>query len=171
MLYLPSPRNPTPRNLLDASGFLRRVLTDSAGPSLHKVARGRDFKPRFRILDHDYDGLPVKDGLVFRWVSPAITDGPPHLRDKEVGLDAFLSTRMSTVNGEDLTVKQLINYVANVGGGVHKGEPSKKDNARTIHGSADKFYLNGFPYPLASLVPIIKVVLEALMPLYHRVRA
>ena len=39
---------PSMKNLLDASGILRRLLIDNECP-LHKVARGRDFKAKFDI--------------------------------------------------------------------------------------------------------------------------
>lgn len=72
--------------------------------------------------------------------------------------------------GVPLTVKHLINYVANVGGGVHLGKPSTRDNAPLIHETADTFQMNGVPYPLSIMRPVVRVTLEALFPLYHQLQ-
>jgi hypothetical protein len=169
--------NPTEQNLLNSTVFLRRILTDSAGPSLHKVAKGRDFIPRFRVVD-----LPKPDAVPhggqlhsFQIQNPDPSENPA-LPTKEIGLDDFLGLFLGRTEGVDYTVKQIINYVANVGGGVHHGEPKNKDNAKQIHHTAAEVQIHfyhgeqHYPYPVWLTRSIINIVLEALRPLYERLR-
>jgi len=132
---------PDTRNLLDASVRLRRILTDSGEPLLHKVGRGRDFKPRFKIAvereDNPY-GRPEEflgEKLLHMWSNPD-PSGFPNVSTKEVGLDDFLRSRRHYTRGTEISVKEMINYVANV-----------------------------------SLHPICTVTIAALLPLYQRIRA
>ena len=166
---------PDTRNLLGASAILRRLLTDKQ-PLLHKVAKGRDFKPRFVVAlrVEPEPPPPAKEAgftsLKFEWTNPAL-DVRHGMPTKELGLDDFLREPVHQVGSTRITIKQLINYVANVGGGVHQGSPRKKDNAPTIDASAQSVIIGGNPYPLASMANIAKITRDALYPLYLRVRA
>lgn len=169
---------PDTRNLLSASAILRRLLTDEGQPLLHKVARGRDFKPRFVVAIRDQSDeppAPAKEygltNLKFRWTNPSL-DVRQGVPTRDLGLDAFLSEPVHQIGPTQITIKELINYVANVGGGVHQGAPRKRDEAgKIIDASSNSVIINGHPYPLASMVHIAKITVDALDPLYQRVRA
>lgn len=171
---------PHPKNLLDASVVLRRLLTDSAGPLIHRIAKRVDLKPRFRIFvggtRSDFqaiiDGMPerARDTLVSLYMNPdpSIAEAA---NTREVGLDEFLASPITYFEGKMLTVKEIINYVANVGGGVHQGKPSNRDNAETIHRTANTVWMNGRPYPLENLRNLLNITLYALTPHYRRLKA
>ncbi|WP_156467800.1 MULTISPECIES: hypothetical protein [unclassified Methylobacterium] len=124
--------NPTAGNLISASAILRRIFMDDGVPLIHKVARLVDLKPRFKI----YSGY-TKDS--FEDLHKALSEIAPlnHLYQnpdpsispaaitREVGLDEFLGLPFHYAEGKSISVKDIINYCANVGGGVHKGEPKK----------------------------------------------
>jgi hypothetical protein len=169
-------KNPEPRNLLAASAILRRLLTDSGEPLLHKVARERDFQPRFIVTGNAVD--PALENAVFsnpnlilhaRDPSAGQMDGS--LPTRSLGLDDFLRERIFHIGQTPITIKELINYVANVGGGVHQGSPRKKGNAQIIHASTDRILINDQPYPLQSMANIGQITLNALLPLYLRIRS
>lgn len=167
-------RYPTQPHLLDASVILRRLLTDSGEPLLHKVARGRDFKPRFVVSGKSGDpelAAKLFEGLVFAWRNPAFSHYAGSVPTRDLGLDEFLAEVVTRIGKTRITVKELINYVANVGGGVHQGSPRKKDNAEAIHTSAGQIMINGNPYPLDGMANIAKITVAALYPLYLRIRA
>jgi hypothetical protein len=171
-------KSPAPKNLLDASVILWRLLTDSAGPLIHRISRKTGLKPRFRVFVNReknefqqlIDGFPVKDSLISMYLNPdpSIADKP---NTKEVDLDEFLACPMTFFEGKILTVKEIINYVANVGGGVHQGQPTRRDNAQTIHRTANSLWINGKPYPLENLRNIMNITTAALVPHYDRLRA
>jgi hypothetical protein len=160
-------KNPNTKNLLDASAILRRLLLDGHA-LMHKVAKGRDFKPRFVVPALTL--MPMPEGIPepsFWWTDPsAVHDRPT----KDLGLDAFLSEPLHLVDGANITVRQVIDYVANVGGGVHQGKP-RDEKAKLIHETSDQTIIMGHAYPLASIRGIVQVTFNALIPLYFRVRA
>jgi hypothetical protein len=94
-----------------------------------------------------------------------------NVRTRELDLDGFLREPIHIIGNKTFTVKQLINYVANVGGGVHHGKPRRKDNAVEIHDAALTIWVDGNPFPLAALGPIATVVVKALRPLCVQLRA
>jgi hypothetical protein len=158
-------RNPNTKNLLDASAILRRLLLDGHA-LMHKVAKGRDFKPRFVVPVYTPmpTSIPKPD---FWWTDPSMVQDRS---TKNLGLDAFLSEPLHLVDGANITVRQVIDYVANVGGGVHQGKP-RDEKAELIHETSDQTIIMGHAYPLASIRGIAQVTFTALIPLYFRVRA
>lgn len=162
-------RNPQPRNLLEASGILRRLLTDSEC-LLHKVARGRDFTPRFTVAGRAGYSEPelIKKAVVHLRNPSAGRMGD--LATRDLSLDDFLRLPIAKMGGpEHFTVKQLI--TANVGGGVHQGAPRKKDKAQEIHASLHTLKINGYPYPMEMMRWIATATTDALTPLYLRIRS
>lgn len=166
--------NPQPRNLLAASGILRRLLLDDEA-LLHKVARGRDFKAKFVVFGNEVDpALESKvlsiPGPQFQLTNPAFnqTSGGPK---RHLDLDKFLRERIAYMGTKPITVKELVNYTANVGGGVHQGKPRKRDNAETIHATAHNVLIDAKPYPMQAMLWIATITVNALLPLYWRLRS
>lgn len=169
---------PHAKNLLSASVILRRLLTDSGQPLVHRICRKLNMKPTFKLFSkrkkEDFqkfvDTFPAKESLICVYLNPdpSITDTPS---TNEVGLDEFLASPITAFEGKILTVKEIINYVANVGGGVHQGKPTKRDNAETIHRTANSIWMNGLPYPLENLRNIINITIAGLTPQRDRLRA
>jgi hypothetical protein len=93
-----------------------------------------------------------------------------NLPSKTLGLKAFLAEPLHLIEGTTITVYQMLHYVANVGGGTHQGSP-QNEKAEIIHETADQVLIMGHAYPLASIRGIAQVAHEALIPLYHMVRA
>jgi len=165
--------NPTPRNLLDASGILRRLMVDGSNSILQKVAKKFDYKPRFQI-GVDFNEMIEEvnkithGGMLQAWVNPRVWSSAG---GRQVSLDEFLACPVHWAQGTNITIKEIITYVANVAGGVHKGEPRRKDNAQTIHAIANSLIINGKPLPIESVQPIATIVVAALAPLYQRIRS
>lgn len=165
--------NQTPKNLLDASVILRRLLMDDGGPLLVKVSKSIDHKLIFRansgVSDAEDHGLLTK-GSLFLWENPSCrVTSPDHL--KSMGLDEFLKLKTHYVEGNYLTVNEIVKYCANVGGGVHQGIPKEKHNAKLIHETKEILSINGVPYPLWALVQLIEIIIDASIPIYDRLRA
>ncbi|MDN3624858.1 hypothetical protein [Methylobacterium isbiliense] len=168
-------QNPHPRNLLDGSAILRRLLTDSSGPLLHKAAKGRDFKPIFRVIgspegDRLLEDIFASGAVTFRYSNP----DPDALKEgagMQLGLDGFLARKIHFVDGKPITIKEVINFCANVAGGVHAGQPSRRDNAEVLYNNSSNVLVNGKPFPVESIRSIIDITIQALEPLYERLRA
>ena len=160
---------PHTRNLVEASAILRRLLLESEC-LLHKVSRNRDFQARFEMFK------PVEPmnhpKSAFEWSNPDPSSVASPKNTQSLNLDAFLREPICTAGSTKITVKEVILYVANVGGGVHLGRPRNKDNAKSIDALANNgVWFGSQPIPIMILGPICNIVVKALMPLYQKVRA
>lgn len=170
--------NPTQPNLLEASAILRRIFMDDGEALLNKVSRGLGMKARFRVFvgSHSVDAFkamtannPVSGGPIMEYVNPdpSISQNG---KTEELSADDFLRAPIHSADDKIITVKEVIRYCSDVGGGVHQGTPRKKNNAETIHKySGIQFY--GHPMPLMCMSNVLNIALEGLMPLYSRLRA
>lgn len=77
---------------------------------------------------------------------------------------------MSLTGGKLITIKEVIQYCANVGGGIHQRNPRDKNNAKTIHATANSILINNVPYPIGYLRNIVNICIMAILPVYERVR-
>lgn len=171
-------RNPSPRNLLASSAILRRILMDDGVPLIHKVSRELDLKIRFTVFydagknefDQIIENIPVKRGLKHIYINPDTTISN-NAKTKDVDLGEFLAVPMFLAQDKSLTVKEIIRYCANVGGGVHKGVPRDRDNAKIIHETANEVWFNNVPYPIEIMRNIVNICVEAFQPAYDRIKA
>ena len=117
--------NPTPENLFAASGRLRQLLLDEQ-PLLHQANRNVREKISFVVTVHPALPDHLNRGLVFSQVADGLSPkmAPPHLSTKALNLDNFLKEPVMEINGQKLTVRDVIKYVANYAGYVHKGTPA-----------------------------------------------
>ncbi|MFD1703800.1 hypothetical protein ACFSCV_12385 [Methylopila henanensis] len=163
--------------LLDASAILRRLLIDSGNPLLKKIENKIRMKALFTVQDQPgiLDFRTLIETKTFGRSCTFFYDNPDTARlenipTKSIRLDAFLSTAIIFTEGTLLNIRQIINYVANVGGGVHQGSP-KTDDAKAIHVHAALLHVAGGPYPLQAIYDISKVTLRALTPVEEGVKA
>lgn len=136
-----------------------------------RAARSRRLKIKYRIFDPPFRGLD-DPGLVF-WARP---DGlyPDEGSDpdyvSEVNRDKFLSTKISKIRSQYLTVQDIIKYAANVLGAVHRRKP-RQDRIEEIAISelAKSVNILSIELPLYQLHSLSKITLESLTPLYEKI--
>jgi hypothetical protein len=104
-------RNPSPRNLIDSTVPLRRLLMDDGEALVVKVARKCGMKVQFNVLTSSnrdgfqsiIDGLPVKRGLSMIYMNPNPSIYPNAVREN-VDLGRFLSTPTTYLDGSKITI-------------------------------------------------------------------
>lgn len=158
-------RDPASRSryeLLGIAPLLRKLLTDRGDPLLVTVKRvRREITPGFRIRP---------------WQAPSNANeslnylirlgGPDLVGDaatEALTADQFLAARTGMVEGEDLSVKQVIRYYAHVEGGVHFGDPDE-DGQKAMRSMAPVL-LGNTSGQIEILGYLGQVVVDALMPL------
>lgn len=170
--------NPTPPNLLEASAILRRIFMDDGEALLNKVSRGLGMKAHFRVFvgSHSIDAfkarmanIPVRDSLIMAYFNPDPSISQ-NAKTEELSADDFLRSPIHSADDKVITVKEVIRYCSDVGGGIHQGTPRKKNNAETIY-KYSGIQFNDNPMPLMCMRNVINIALEGLMPLYSRLRA
>jgi hypothetical protein len=168
--------NPSASNLLNASAILRRLLMD-ASPLLHRANIENRLKIRFTITHHDagelldmLKELSLTDSLVFVSAGHCLEpDTPSKYPPKQVTLDQFLATPVEHVRGHTFSVGDLIRYVANHAGGVHKSVPDS-DAMKVFESLATTTAILGQPAGLQTLLSICRIVLKGVEPLYDALR-
>ncbi|RXF73873.1 hypothetical protein EK403_07810 [Hansschlegelia zhihuaiae] len=165
--------NPTVDGLLTCSTRLRKLLIDK-DPLLHKLARKHQFKPKFEIIGavstKELESRMIAEGDIVYWFHKIVPE--PGLPSRLVGLDEFLSDMIFSLRGTRITVRELITYVSNVGGGTHQGKPRVGELVhQVIHETARQGTFNGQPYPLISMIAITSVTLNGVRPLYEQLKS
>lgn len=160
---------PNEHELLLASGRLRMLLLDKQ-PLLHQVNAPRKFDVRFRIVRTGRSAY-TKAVLDLKPMMWAVADGiaPAFARPgsgpiESVGLEAFLHERVMIYRGEDVTIRDLIDHLANVAGGVHAGKARDPHNL-ALNQMSDEIMLGGLDSPIWCLRGVAAVVVDALTPL------
>lgn len=162
--------NPEPSNLIQVSAVLRRLLCDQS-PLLHQANRNIKHKVSFRVCDDfkNHTNNLVQDGLVSFSYIYSIYPEPNSLNCKNVKLDDFLSLKVSMIEGKFVSVREIIKYVSDNAGGVHKD--SNLNAIPRLIETNSAWVLGEIPTPLRQLYAICKVTDEALTPLYEIIKA
>ena len=146
------------------SSLLRKLLLDDS-PLIHQVNQDRKLKISFIVNDRQ---PPIGDKSLVFW---SMADGfdpdtsVPHLRKPlEVNKDQLLKRQIMIINGETITVLDLIKFLNNVQGGVHAGRP--ENIKETTLQEAQKYLgIGGLPAGIRSILSISRVVIKGLEPL------
>ena len=165
-------RNPTARTryeLLGIAPLLRKLLLDNS-PLVNSVRRGRpEVAIGFRIREWHPRTEVDKEDLSYslRLAGAEIVGQSDDVPDKD--FDRFMRTRIGQGDGEDLTVRDVVRYYANVEGGVHFGRP--KDDGQATLNTMAPLVLGHSTGQIEILAHIGQVVLNALTPLCESILA
>lgn len=156
----------TPYDILKSAGLIRQLILDM--PTLVSIVkRGRIGKIHFKVKNlrpmPGVDAWFIGDGL-----DPDTS--PPIGTIVTLSLDEFLKVIVLQENGNNITIKEVVRYVAHILGGVHAGTPQEKSDI--ILDELDKHWkLGNQGAPIYSLAAIARVVLKALEPLEAHIKA
>jgi hypothetical protein len=84
--------------------------------------------------------------------------------------DALLSQMVMVYRGQELTAKDLIDYVAHVAGGVHFKAPKTQEQA-AAQALASQIAVGDYPAGTRTLFAVGRVVARALAPLCESLRS
>lgn len=150
--------------ILMISGLLRKLLLDN-NPLIDQVNQNRKFKISFIVNGRQ---PPTGDKSLLFW---SMEDGfdpdtsVPHLRKPlEVNKDQLLKRQIMIINGEIITVLDLIKFLSNVQGGIHAGKPK---NIKEIALQEIQRYLGigGLPAGVRSVLSMSRIIIKGLEPL------
>jgi hypothetical protein len=163
--------------VLMSAALLRNLLLDGT-PLTSIVNRDRKLKLRFRIaINENYERVALQMGPLFYTRADGL-DPSTNMIDhvtKDLDATAFLHEMMMVVNGEKISVRDLIDFVANAGGAVHFDTAAK--DRRPLIAAADSQISFGFggrlglEPSLQALRPIGRVVVAGLAPLVARIES
>lgn len=155
-----------------AAPLLRELLMGDP-PLFHLVNRHRRLKVRFRVARASaYQQVVLADAPIFYARTDGLYPGSalPNSTVEALSLDKLLSEMVMIVQGNTISVRDLIDYVANAAGGVHFGDP-KRDKRAIMAALDGQLKLGGIDASLRCLVAVGRIVTEALDRLVLRVEA
>lgn len=149
-------------DVLAIAALLRKLLLDSSR-LLDLVNRERRIRIRY-VANRRHP--PTDPPPIFWSVQDGLDPNTALARSQpeELALDQLLSVTIIRIEGVDLSVHDVVDYLANVGGAVHLGQPrTPKQTALASIESTIK--VGGYPPAVRSLLAVARVVSRALQPL------
>lgn len=157
--------------LLMSAALLRKLLLDNH-PLIDQVNRTYRLELRFRISDISPAEQLILDAKPFFW---SIADGldpdlPLAYAPFEATRDQFLGRRVMWFQGSWIRVRDVIDHLANVEGGVHRGKP-RYERQRVLRAAAEFFSHGGLPGAVNQVRSIGRIAVRGLNPLRDAVIA
>lgn len=147
--------------ILDAAAVLRRLLVDDH-PLVHQANKGPKLKLLFPVLRGAAKQVDYSDyAMAYIRLEPPqnAPDETEHLT-----MARFLGVTSFVTDGQSMTVRDFIQYTANVAGGVHKDVAEK-----AAHVAIEKIS-SGIAIPQGpvqhTILAVTRVTLAAIEPLY-----
>jgi hypothetical protein len=150
------------------AGLLRKLLLDAL-PLVDQVNANYGLKLRFLMNGPTpYEELVLADGPTY-WsledaIDPTIDQPPGLMAPQEATRDQLLSRRVMIVNGEKVSVRDLIDQLAHIEGAVHSAQPREPREAM-LKQVARELYIGGLPAGVRQIQSIARVVAGGLAPL------
>jgi hypothetical protein len=157
--------------VLMSAALLRKLLLDQTRLT-DQVNRRYRLDLRFRISDvSPYEQFLYEDNPVFWAIEDALDpDSALAYAPFDATLDQFLARRVMRFSGNRLTVRDVINQLANIEGAVHRGE-ARDARERALREVA-KFYSHaGLPGAVNQVKLIGRITVRGLGPLRDAINA
>jgi hypothetical protein len=131
--------------VLMSAALLRKLLLDESRLA-DQVNRNHRLKLRYRISGvSPYEKLMVDASPVFWAIEDALDpDSPIAYAPYDATRDQFLARQVMYFGGNRITVRDVIDQLANVEGGVHSGSP-KDDRQKALQAAAEFYNRSGLP--------------------------
>jgi hypothetical protein len=158
--------------VLLAAALLRKLLMDSQ-PLVDQVNADHRLKLRFRINGPTaYEEMVLGDSPVY-WsledgIDPFLDHPPGLMAPVDATRDQLLARRVMVVDGEEVTVRDLIDQLAHIEGAVHRSEPDERREV-ILKEAARQVFVGGLPAGIRQIRAIARVVLDGLEPLREAV--
>lgn len=156
--------------VLGAAPLMRKLLWDRH-PLVHRANRRRQVQLRFAVAVR-----PSRPQSSVQPLMSFVGDGidpearVPGASIETVSVDGLGRVVVGTVRGAELTVRDVVTFEANVGGGVHLGSP-KKLGHRVAAELGDSMFVDEVPATLHQLRVIGRIVVRGLDPLRQAILA
>jgi hypothetical protein len=150
--------------VLQIAALLRKLLLDEARLT-DQVNASRRLKIRYYANNRNPPSDPaptfwsMQDGLDPDTAAPLARNNP-----QQMTRDQFLAVTVILTEGVALTVRDVIDYLANVAGAVHLGRARTPEHA--VLAALDRdIQVGGYSPTVRSLLAIARVTVRALQPL------
>jgi hypothetical protein len=151
-------------DVLRASALIRQLFLDGSKSLIDRVNRKYGHKLEFEIVkqtppDFDFNIWVAIDGIDPR----AMPLEFPRVRENR---DSFFGTIVAVIEGHEYSIRELIQFVANVMGGVHSGS-LKNEKERKLAQLQDFYIFSDINLVLLFIRAVGRIILESLKPLQY----
>jgi hypothetical protein len=158
-------------DVLMSAASLRKLLLDGE-PLVHRVNRERRLRIRFRANCGGPPAHVIEDHPTYWSIHDGFDPETGHSRSRapsELRLEEMLRCVVMLVDGENMSVHDLIDFCAHIEGAVHVGKPkTPKEKAQAL--VAEEIRVGGMPPSTQSLLAIGRVVVHGLTALRDEIR-
>lgn len=154
--------------VLMSAALLRKLLMDST-PLVDRVNQARRLRIRFRINgETPYQRAVMELGPVY-WsledgMDPDLGQPPGVQAPQEVKREGLLARRVMRLQGEWVTVRDLVDHLCHIEGAVHSQRPENQ-REELLRAVAKQIYIMGLPAGVSQVRSIGRVVVRGLVPL------
>lgn len=150
--------------VLMSAALLRKLLLDDSR-LVDQVNRTHRLKLRYRISDvSPWEKLILDDGPGFWTIEDALDpDSPFAYAPYDATRDQLLARQVMYFSGSRITVRDVIDQLANIEGGVHSGSP-KDDRQRALQAAAQFYSRAGLPGAVSQTRLIGRIIVRGLRP-------
>lgn len=151
--------------VLMSAALLRKLLLDK-GRLVDQVNRNHRLDVRFRISGvSPLEQVIYEDGPMFWAVEDGLDpESPVAFEPFDATRDQFLGRRVMRFGGRWITVRDVIDQLANVEGAVHSGE-AKNDRQRVLQAASSFYSRAGLPGAVSQIRLIGRITVRGLAPL------
>jgi hypothetical protein len=155
--------------VLRASALIRQLFLDGSNSLIDRVNRKYRHKLEFEVIEQTPPDIP---GLSFNvW---AAIDGidpramPQHFPRTTKKRDGFFGMIVAIIEGHEYSIRELVQFVANVMGGVHSGslQDEKEKNLAQLK---ELYIFSNINLALLFIRAVGRIILESLKPLQYEV--
>jgi hypothetical protein len=157
--------------VLRAAGLLRQLLLDRER-LMDQVNRPHRLDIRFQISGiSPYEKLIYEEAPIFRALEDALDPKSPLAHKPfDATRDEFLKRRIMRFGGNWITIRDVIDQLANVEGAVHSGK-AKDARQKTIQATGKFYSRAGLPGVVSHVRLIGRITVQGLSPLRDAVIA
>src|SRR4051794_8539157 len=156
--------------ILRASALIRQLFLDGGNSLVDRLKRKfRHLNLEFTVIEHAPPKIP---GLNFNvWGAVDAIDPramPPHFPRVKKTRDGFFGMIVAILEGHEYSVRELIQFVAIVMGGVHASR-IRDEKAKNLAQLKELYIFSNVNLALLFLRAIGRIILESLKPLQYQV--
>lgn len=157
-----------PYEILQIAGLIRKLFLDD-NPLVDQVNKIHRIKLSFEVTI-PIDGPENAPGTIFWTMQDGLDPETalPFMKRKAITRDQFFKTVVTIINRHAYSIREIVQFEANVIGAVHAGTP-KTDKESVLKKIDSKISFDGYESSLRQLLAISRVILKALKPLRQAV--
>src|SRR6266511_3684616 len=155
--------------VLRASALIRQLFLDGSNSIVDRINRKYRHKLEFEVIEHtppNIPGLNFNIWAVIDGIDPRVT--PLHFPRVKKKRDSFFGMTVAIIDGHEYSIRELVQFVANVMGGVHSGS-SHDEKEANLDRLKELYVFSNVSMALLFIKSVGRIILESLKSLQYEI--